>query len=351
MESRPFFTICIPSYKRVEFLPELLNSILTQSFDNYNILVCEDKSEERELIRNKIEEYQKNFPNKIIYHENKHNLGYDANIRKLINLADGEYCFFMGNDDIMNTQALQIVYDYIQKVGTIGVALRGYAIFDKDSTQWKQTIRYFNDARVFESGADTIKTFFRRVGVISGFILNRDEALKYATDRFDGNLYYQMYIAGSVLTKLQGIAIPEILTLSRDGVEPDFGNSEVEKKKYLPGTYTYIARINMLKGMIEIATYIENEYSIDVSKKIKEDIDNYLYPYIRDQYNLPWKEYLSFSKELKKLGLLQSKKSNVYFFLNYLLSPTGVDFLVESVRKVLGHSPHFGNLNQGKVIH
>ncbi len=350
MKSRSFFTICIPAYKRVEFLPELLNSILRQNFDDFNILICEDESEERNLIREKVKEYQKQYPNKIIYHENEKNLGYDANIRNLINLADGVYCFFMGNDDVLNDKALEIAHAYIQNIGEIGVALRGYAIFDEDPKKWKQTIRYFNDVRVFDSGADTIATFFRRVGVISGFILNRDKAVTYATNRFDGGLYYQMYIAASVLTELKGIAIPEVLTLSRDGIEPEFGNSDAEKGIYTPGGIGYIARINMLKSMIEIAAYIEKEHDVLILEKIKMDIDYYLYPYIRDQYILPIKEYMMFFNDLKKLGLLQSKRSKFYFILNFIITSKGMDFLIEIIRKVLGHTPHFGNVSQGERI-
>lgn len=350
MKSRPFFTVCIPAYKRIEFLPELLESILSQNFENYNILICEDNSEERHLIREKTKEYQTLYPGKIIYHENEKNLGYDANIRNLISLAGGVYCFFMGNDDIMNENSLEIAHAYIRNVGEIGVALRGYAIFDEDPSKWKQTIRYFNEPRVFDVGADTIATFFRRVGVISGFILNRDKAVTYATDRFDGGLYYQMYITASVLTELKGIAIPEILTLSRDGIEPDFGNSDNEKGVYTPGGITYTARINMLKSMIEIAAYIEREHGVLISKKIKKDMDCYLYPYIRDQYILPIKEYIMFFNELKRIGLLQSIRPKIYFFLTFIIRRKGMDFLIEMVRKVYGRSPHFGGLSQGAKI-
>ena len=348
--SRPFFTVCIPAYKRAEFLPDLLESILKQNFDNFNILICEDKSEERDLISEIAEEYDKRYPNKIIYHGNEKNLGYDANIRNLINLSDGTYCFFMGNDDIMNEKALETTYSYIQDVGEIGVALRGYAIFDKDPKKWKQTIRYFNEPKVFDVGADTIATFFRRVGVISGFIINRDKAVTYATDRFDGGLYYQMYITASVLTELKGIAIPEILTLSRDGIEPDFGNSENEKDIYTPGAITYTARINMLKSMIEIASYIEKEHGVLISQKIKKDIDCYLYPYIRDQYILPIKEYIMFFNQLKSIGLLQSIRPKVYFVLTFIIGRKGMDFLIEVIRKVYGRSPHFGDLSKGERI-
>ena len=65
-------------------------------------------------------EYESRYPGKLRYFENEENLGYDGNIRNLVNRAEGEFCFFMGNDDIMCPGALgtaaSIVHRYSRPI-------------------------------------------------------------------------------------------------------------------------------------------------------------------------------------------------------------------------------------------
>ena len=45
--------------------------------------------------------YSEHYPGILRYYENEVNLRYDTNIRNLVEKATGEFCFFMGNDDVM----------------------------------------------------------------------------------------------------------------------------------------------------------------------------------------------------------------------------------------------------------
>src|SRR5205085_2678700 len=96
---RPTFSICIPAYNRAQHLGPLLDSIFAQDFKDFEVVICEDKSRERESIAKITRDFATRFPGTIFYYENEENLGYDANIRNLISKASGQFCFFMGNDD------------------------------------------------------------------------------------------------------------------------------------------------------------------------------------------------------------------------------------------------------------
>ena len=100
-QTRKLFYICIPAYNRARYLPALLDSIVAQDFRDFEIVICEDKSPERDQIAAIVREYQSRYPAMLRYFENEENLGYDGNVRKLVQKAPGEFCFFMGNDDIM----------------------------------------------------------------------------------------------------------------------------------------------------------------------------------------------------------------------------------------------------------
>ena len=90
------FSICIPAYNRSKELDELLNSIVKQDYKDYEIVIAEDDSPERKKISKVVKKYKNLYPNIIIkYSENEYNFGYDKNYRRLIDMSEGKYCFFI----------------------------------------------------------------------------------------------------------------------------------------------------------------------------------------------------------------------------------------------------------------
>lgn len=343
-ESRRMFSICIPAYNRAVHLSALLDSIYAQNFTNFEIVICEDLSKERDEIAKIATSYATMHPGTLYYNQNLENLGYDGNIRNLVELAKGRYCFFMGNDDLMCPGALESVAERISANPDIGFVLKSYAWFDDVPEKINQEVRYFNDEKFLSAGTEAISVCFRRSGVISGFIIHRDSAAQAATSEFDGTLYYQMHIVGSVLAKMNAITIPKVLVLCRNSEPPDFGNSASEKGIYIPGTYTPAARINMISGVIRIAAALERRTGLAVTTPIMRDYANYFYPYIRDQLKLPFVDYYKFYRAYGKIGFNKYPMFHAYFIICYCFGANGFDRLTAYIRKTLGRSPHFGSV-------
>src|SRR6266481_3073577 len=284
-QPRHFFSVCIPAYNRAHRLPALLDSILTQSFRDFEVVICEDMSREREQIAVLVCERQSRYPGVIRYFEN------EVNIRNLVEKASSEFCFFMGNDDIMCEGAMEHVAEVIRCHSNVGVVLKSYAWFDEVPAKVNQEIRWFNEEKEFAAGIPAIRFAFRRSGVISGYIVHRDTANEAATSKFDGTLYYQMHLTANVLISKIAVCTPKVLILCRNSEPPDFGNSAKEKGKYTPGSYTPQARLNMISGAMSIVRYLRDARGIDVVEEVVHDYANYFYPYIRDQLHLPIREY------------------------------------------------------------
>lgn len=102
-------SVCIPAYNRAALLSVLLDSVLNQDFYDFEILIAEDCSPERPAIRTIASKYQQQHGDRIRYTENVETLGYDSNLRRLVELARGQYVLFMGNDDLMAPGALTAV--------------------------------------------------------------------------------------------------------------------------------------------------------------------------------------------------------------------------------------------------
>lgn len=339
LEQRPFFSICIPAYNRANFLSSLLDSILAQKFEDYEIVICEDKSRERDEIRAIAEAYSSRPRVRLRYIENEKNLGYDGNIRKLIHESHGRYVFFMGNDDLMCPDALIKAADVIGRFPNVGFVLKGYGWFAGEETNLRARIRYVQSATLYQSGTETIAFCFRRSGVISGFIVKRDCAERCATSSFDGTLYYQMHVVGRVLLEMNAVAIPDILVLCRGDQPPDFGNSEKEKGNFVPGRYTPHARITMLEGMLRIARAIEDDTGAKVYSRIVRDMSAHFYPYIQDQLTLPLSQYWNYYRQAMRLGFGKTPYFHVYFILVRIIGRRRFDDLTQRIRDYLGRTP------------
>lgn len=342
MNSRPLLTVCIPAYNRAALLAPLLDSVLAQNRDGYNILICEDKSPERAAIAQVVADYQHKYPGKIDYVENERNLGYDGNIRQLIALTSGHYSVFMGNDDLMCPGALQAIEDIVTRVPDCGVVVRTYATFDEDPAVHKQVFRYYPQEVVIQPGIGAITTGYRRSVVIPGMVIHRDSAAELATDQFDGTLLYQLYLAGMILAKRSVVFTPHIIALRRDGTPPDFGNSDSEKGKFVPQDQTPESSLHFMRGMLAIAKFVDQKTQLPVFAPIRADIGHYSYPILSIQAKRPVTVFVRYAWGLGQMGFWRYPLFHAYFWALLLLGERRMDSLIKWIKRRLGYTPQFG---------
>jgi abequosyltransferase len=343
-QNRKLLSVCIPAYNRAHHLTALLDSIVAQEFHDFEVVICEDFSREREQIAAIVHEYQSRYPGVLRYFENEENLGYDANIRNLVQKASGNFCFFMGNDDIMCPGALQNAASIIHRYPNVGLILKSYGWFDEKPEKVNQEIRWFKEEKEFPAGIPAIRFAFRRSGVLAGYIVHRDSANQAATDKFDGTLFYQMHLTATVLINKTAVCTPEVLVLCRAG-QPEFGNSAKEKGMFVPGSYTPEARLNMISGALSIIRDLRETKGIDVVEDVTHDYANYFYPYIKDQLTLPLREYYALYRAYGRMGFARYPLYHLYFVLGYLLGERRFDTLTALIRGRLGRSPTFGKVH------
>lgn len=342
MSHRKLFTICIPAYNRALLLAPLLDSIFAQDFDDFNVLICEDFSPERLAIAEIARCYQAMYPGRICYEENTVNLGYDGNLRRLIECSSGHYCLFMGNDDLLYAGALATIAAAIQRHPDCGVVVRSFASFKDSPDQLKQVHRYYPEEYKLSAGAQAIFRAYRRSVVICGMVIHRDAALEVATTQFDGTLLYQLYLVGVILAQRSVIFLPQIIALYREGIPPDFGHSESERGKFVPRDRTPQSSIHFMQGMLSIAKYIEKSTQLDVFSNIRSDIGNYAYPILSIQANRPLCVFVKYVLSLAKLGLWRYPLFHLYFISLLLIGQDRSDGLIKRIKQQFGYTPRFG---------
>lgn len=341
-------SVCIPAYNRAGVLPALLDSILTQDFDDFDIVIAEDCSPERKAIAAKVAEYQQRYGDKVKYHENAQTLGYDGNLRRLVELATGDYVLFMGNDDLLAPGALSAVAAAVRERQDVGVLLRSYSSFVSDPERVVQVFRYFGEDRVFPPGPDTVVTFFRRCVFISGMVFKRSSAAALATAEFDGTLLYQQHLAGHILAQESGVYLNRILSYHRLGGVPDFGASAAEQGLFVPKQQTPESSVHFMRGMLAIANSLDQSGGVKVGRRILRDIGNYAYPILSIQADRPFGTFLSYLWQLMKLGFWRVPLFHFYALGLLVLGCKNCDFLIAQIKKSLGRAPLLGNVYTGQ---
>lgn len=93
--SNPFFSICIPAYKRSDLLKRLLRSIDEQHFRDFEVVVSDDSPDD--TVENTCKEYNGRF--KLRYERNTQALGTPENWNQAIRQARGQWIKIMHDDD------------------------------------------------------------------------------------------------------------------------------------------------------------------------------------------------------------------------------------------------------------
>lgn len=330
-------SICIPSYNRPIELRRLLNSIDTVYVEKIEIIICEDKSPKREEVNQIVNEFILNSKYEVKYYENEINLGYDKNLKNLIQKASGNFIVFMGDDDEFIPNSLDQFIEFLEINNELGYVLKSHQQIFKDGRVEK--FRYFDGNQFFRAGVDTYIELYRKSVFISGFTINRTYIQDLLIDDFDGALLFQLYLLAEVALKYECAYFDTPLTQAREEGIPFFGTSDSEKDLYTPGTITIENSINFLKGFFKITTFIDNKYDLNSTEKIKIDMSKYFYPSLAIQREKGLKEFIRYVKELNKIGFNVTVYYYIYAMALILLGKNNCDSMIVFLKKILGKTP------------
>jgi glycosyltransferase involved in cell wall biosynthesis len=106
------FSVCIPNYNYEQYIGRTIGSVLTQSCDDFEILVSDNASTDksREVISSfKDERLQLSI--------NACNVGFAGNLDKAARMATGDFIIMLSSDDLMRREALQTYRNLLTQLG------------------------------------------------------------------------------------------------------------------------------------------------------------------------------------------------------------------------------------------
>ncbi len=128
--SVPHISICLPAYKAQQYIGATLDSIASQTFQDWELIVVEDGSQDstEEILRT----WAKNITQSITFHRHECNKGLSAARNTAISLAKSNFIALIDADDLWLPAHLASLVK-IQNTTNCDWAFGGVSLFDSDS--------------------------------------------------------------------------------------------------------------------------------------------------------------------------------------------------------------------------
>ncbi len=122
----PTVSICIPTYNRVALLQEAMDSVLGQTFQDFELIISDNASTDDtpSLLRSYTDP-------RIRYTRNARNLGAYRNYERCFALATGKYVGFLPDDDVMLPENLARKVAVLDEHPSVGLVHSRYHLMDQ----------------------------------------------------------------------------------------------------------------------------------------------------------------------------------------------------------------------------
>lgn len=192
----PKISIIMPSYNAEKYLSKSIDSILKQSFKDFEFIIIDDGSiDNTKKILSKYKKRDKRI--KIL--TNKDNLGLQKTLNKGLKYAKGDYIARMDADDISSKERLQVQLNFLENNPKIFMVGSSAIVIDENDNRIG-LLRKFNDSERTKKKLETSNC------IIHPSIMFRNEGDIYYRENFktseDYDLYLRFLSNGKKLTNL-----------------------------------------------------------------------------------------------------------------------------------------------------
>lgn len=110
-----FLTIGLPVYNAMPFLPETMESLLSQSYSNFNVLVIDDGSTDQSY------DYLKSVKDSRVHVLRQENMGLSFTLNRMLREVDTPWLVRQDADDIAYPNRNKLIIEYIDKYPDAGM--------------------------------------------------------------------------------------------------------------------------------------------------------------------------------------------------------------------------------------
>lgn len=204
----PKISIIMGIYNCEKYLSDSIDSIINQTFKNWELIMCDDDS--KDSTYEIADRYRKKYPDKIILLKNKCNLGLNMTLNRCLEVAKGEYIARQDGDDVSCPTRLEKQLNFLENNEIYGFIGTNMDLFDENG-KW-------GEARAKEKPLK--KNFIRSTPFFHATCMIRKDILNevggYTVDKNllrveDYHLWFKIYSKG-----YRGYNLNENLYKARD---------------------------------------------------------------------------------------------------------------------------------------
>jgi glycosyltransferase involved in cell wall biosynthesis len=191
----PYVSICVPAYEQTEYLSKLMDSILNQDFNNYEVIISDDSKTDavKDLISSK---YAPVLGNKLRYYRNMPSLGSPANWNNAIAYSTGDIIHLIHHDDYYyNSKSLSDISSLFKEDVTLDFVIGKVYSYNDHLKELKE---FVTDTKKYNILCSNI-IFSNNLGPPSVLIFKRNAILEYDTNLqwfVDTEYYYRIFKRG-----------------------------------------------------------------------------------------------------------------------------------------------------------
>ena len=322
-------SIAITSYLRVSELDRCLRSIDTSFIDEIEVIVSEDCSKKKNEISKLVNKISLELPYKLIFNSNEINLGYDKNIKKLIDLSSSEYILFITDDDKFSKNSLNKIISHLKEKRP-AFLLTPYLHIKKGLQG-----RKYDQSHSIKSGLESVKKYLFDSILVSGLIFKKSLIPEYQLDKFDKLIYSQVYIFSSILYKHDGEYLNiNLIDCVEDG-ENAYGKSESNINTDLANRSKPISNLEFNKGLIKIIQIFDTDNNTNLHRVFSQEYSLRSWQGLSASKKISQKELNNYFIKLLKLDIRRPYISYVYFILLSMLGFRITNFLLFLPKNIL----------------
>jgi glycosyltransferase involved in cell wall biosynthesis len=236
----------------ISYLKLSINSILKQTYQNYELIIIIDEADPVTIVQEYLKELESN--NKVLLIENNINIGLTKSLNKGINIAKGEYIARIDVDDIWEYSKLQKQLLFLNQNNECALVGSGYREIDSDGLLVPKDRHPF----FYTDNNNIIKNFVKCNQFCHSSVLIKAQALNVVGKYNEIYRYSQDYeLWARIASKYKVANLNEILVYRR--VSENMISIKNEKSQRFYSIRAKILAISILKKSILEYKFLLND--------------------------------------------------------------------------------------------
>jgi abequosyltransferase len=225
---QPRLSILIPTYNRASYLQETINNLIKEIDETSLVeIIIQDNASTDET--NQICSYYTQIYTFLKYYRNEVNLGFDANALLGLHHAQGEFVWFLGDDDKIKEGGISYVIKIITREKNLAALCINSSLYDRELKKIiiDKKIK-INEDQIYNNHNDALFNLNFNLCYLSGLILKREYCLKIEDASFYlGTGFIHFYLALNVLLKGNCYYVSQPFVIQRGENAPEFDKVHV----------------------------------------------------------------------------------------------------------------------------